>query len=110
MNSQIVGNAGLYYVCYKLSLFGWNIMPTSRNARGVDIITYNQDCSHFVGIQAKTLSKRTPIPLGSSLDGIMGDWWIIVNNIGTEPKNYVMLPNEVMKSAHRGEKDGRISY
>ena len=40
----------------------------------------------------------------------MGDWWIIVNNIGTEPKNYVMLPNEVMKSAHRGEKDGHISY
>jgi sensor histidine kinase YesM len=31
--SQTVGNEGLYYVCYKLSSFGWNVLPTSRNAK-----------------------------------------------------------------------------
>jgi hypothetical protein len=25
---QIVGNAGLYYVCYELSRRGWNVLPT----------------------------------------------------------------------------------
>lgn len=110
MDAQIVGNTGLYYICYKLSLLGWNVMPTSRNARGVDIIAYNQDCSRFIGVQAKALSKRAPVPLGKSLDGVMGDYWIIVNNVSTEPKAFVMLPSEVRESAHRGEKDGRISY
>lgn len=39
---QVVGNVGLYYVCYELSKRGWNVLPTSRNAKGVDIIIYNQ--------------------------------------------------------------------
>jgi len=31
---QLVGNAGLYYVCYELSKRGWNVMPTSRMREG----------------------------------------------------------------------------
>jgi hypothetical protein len=34
LEPQIIGNAGLYYWCYRLSLLGWNVMPTARNARG----------------------------------------------------------------------------
>ncbi len=30
--NQVVGNVGLFYVCYKLSRLGWNVMPTARNA------------------------------------------------------------------------------
>lgn len=33
---QIVGNAGLFYSAYRLSRLGWNVMPTSRNARGIE--------------------------------------------------------------------------
>ena len=33
---QIGGNIGLYYACFKLPKLGWNVMPTSRNARGID--------------------------------------------------------------------------
>lgn len=110
LGAQIVGNIGLYYACYRLSCFGWNAMPTARNARGVDIIAYNRDCSRFVGVQVKALSKRDPVPLGTNLDNIMGDFWIIVNNVITEPRAFVMLPTEVKNLAHRGEKDGRVSY
>ena len=86
-------------------------MPTARNARGVDIIAYNFNCTKMVGIQVKSLSKRNPVPLGNSLDKIMADFWIIVNNLSTDtPSTYVLTPKEVKKSAHRGEKDGRISY
>jgi hypothetical protein len=53
VNAQIVGNAGLYYACYRLSLFGWNAMPTSRNARGVDVIAYNYDCSQMISIHVR---------------------------------------------------------
>ena len=85
-------------------------MPTSRNARGVDIIAYNRDCSRMIAIQVKTLSKKNPVPLGNSLDKIMGDFWVVVNNVVSEPQTYILLPEEVKELAHRGEKKGRISY
>ena len=85
-------------------------MPTARNARGIDIIAYNRKGTEFIGIQVKTLSKRNPVPLGSTLEKIMGDYWIIVNNVSKEPNSFILLPDEVKKLAHRGEKEGRISY
>ncbi|MGE0734664.1 MAG: hypothetical protein AB7P50_07925 [Alphaproteobacteria bacterium] len=111
LDPQLTGNVGLYYCCYRLSLLGWNVMPTARNARGVDIIAYSRDASQFVGVQVKGLSKRNPVPLGTSLDKIMGDWWMIVNKAASlSPSAFVLLPSEVRELAHRGEKDGRVSY
>jgi len=110
LNIHTVGNAGLYYTCYILSLLGWNVMPTARNARGIDVVAYSRDGRRYVGIQVKSLSKRTPVPLGTSLDTLMGDLWIIINNVITEPTAYVLRPDEVKRLAHRGEKDGRISF
>ena len=110
LSPQIVGNAGLYYACYRLSLLGWNAMPTSRNARGVDVIAYSHDCSQMVSIQVKSLSKRNPVPLGASLDKIMGDYWVIINNLQGDPGAYVLLPEEIKTLAHRGEKDGKVSF
>jgi len=111
LDPQLTGNVGLYYCCYRLSLLGWNVMPTARNARGVDIIAYSRDASRFVGVQVKALSKRNPVPLGTSLDKIMGDWWLIVNKVASpSPSAFILLPSEVRERAHRGEKDGRVSY
>jgi len=108
---QITGNAGLYFCCYHLTILGWNVMPTARNARGVDIIAYSRDASRFVGVQVKALSKRNPVPLGNSLEKCMGDFWVVVNKVTTSsPSAFVMLPSEVQALAHRGEKDGRVSY
>ena len=64
----------------------------------------------MLSIQVKTLSKKNPVPLGISLEKVMGDYWVIVNDVINEPKSFVMLPKEVKKLAHRGEKNGRISY
>src|SRR6266699_1436173 len=43
LQHQTIGNIGLYFVCYQLSRRGWNVMPTARNARGVDVLIYSQD-------------------------------------------------------------------
>jgi hypothetical protein len=41
----------------------------------------------------------------------MGDFWIIVTNAATDkPVCFIMTPDEVKRLAHRGEKDGRVSY
>lgn len=108
--TQITGNIGLYYACYQMSRLGWNVMPTSRNARGIDIIAYSADGQRFVKVQVKALSKRNPVPIGASLDKIMGDFWIIVINAYQEACAFVMLPSEVKQGVHKGEKDGKISY
>jgi len=109
--SQIVGNIGLYYVSYKLSKLGWNVMPTSRNARGIDIICFSMDGLKMLSIQVKTLSKKNPVPLGKNLEHIMADYWVIVNNVSTDtPNAYILKPDEIKSLAHRGEKDGRVSF
>lgn len=61
-------------------------------------------------MQVKTLSKKTPVPLGKDISKIIGDFWVIVNDVLNDPKVYILAPEEVKKKAHRGEKDGRVSY
>jgi hypothetical protein len=84
---------------------------TAATACPVDIIAYSRDASRFVGVQVKSLSKRAPVPLGQSLDKIMGDFWVVVNRVATPtPSAFILLPSEVRERARRGEKEGRISY
>jgi hypothetical protein len=110
--TQVVGNVGMYFAAYRLSKMGWNVMPTARNARGVDLLIYDSSAHHCHGIQVKAVSRvLPPIPLGKSVDALMGDWWIIVTNAAADrPECFIMKPDEVMRLAHRGEKDGRISF
>jgi hypothetical protein len=94
LDPQVTGNVGLYYCCYRLSLLGWNVMPTAHNARGVDIVAYDGAATRFIGVQVKALSKRDPVPLGTNLEKIMGDFWVIINNIAKDPRAFVLLPCE----------------
>lgn len=110
LDPHITGNVGLYYCCYKLSLHGWNVMPTARNARGVDIIAYSGDVSWFVGVQVKSLSKRAAVPLGLSLSKVMGDFWVVINRVATAPSAFILLPTEVKELASTSQKDGKVSY
>jgi len=43
-HQQVVGNAGMYFAAYRLSQMGWNVMPTSRNARGIDFLCLRRHC------------------------------------------------------------------
>jgi len=65
--NQIVGNIGHFYACYRLSALGWNAMPTSRNARGIDVMCFSMDGSRMLTFQIKTLSKKNPVPPGAEL-------------------------------------------
>ena len=111
--SQVIGNVGMYHAAYRLSQQGWNVMPTSRNARGIDLLAYDAAVNRKLGIQVKALSKEDrppPVPLGKSIDELMGDWWIIVTKATTEPECFIMTPDEVKRLAHRGEIEGRVSF
>ncbi len=103
----------MYHTALKLSLLGWNVMPTARNARCVDLITYNEDATRMLGIQVKSLSKRDPVFLGSNLEKVMGDWWVIVTDIASEARiTFIMKPDEVRGAAHTNQNQttGKLSY
>ena len=59
-NHQVTANIGLFYVCQKLSQLGLNAIPTSRNAKGADVIVYHPDNNKVLTIQVKTMSEKSP--------------------------------------------------
>jgi hypothetical protein len=50
MTNQVTSNIGLYFAAYRLSQMGWNVMPTARNARGIDLVAYNAAAVRYLGI------------------------------------------------------------
>jgi hypothetical protein len=111
-NQQTVGNIGLFYVCYRLSRLGWNVMPTARNAKGIDIVIYSQDKPpRTQTIQVKTLSKGSPVPLSNNLDHLFANYVVICRHvIRDEPECFVLTVDEIRQLVHKGEKNGKISY
>ncbi len=108
--NQLVGNIGLYYVCYELSKRGWNAMPTSRNARGVDVVIYDQTGTESHTIQVKSLSKRNPVPFGSSLKSLIAEYIFIVYNVYEVPNLYIVDTSTAKPIIHEGVKNGKKSY
>ncbi len=81
--NEVVGNISLHYVCYRLSKRGWNVMPISRNAWGIDVLIYSQYAWRSHTVQVKALSKAAPVPLGTNLDRLFGDFFVICRNVVT---------------------------
>jgi hypothetical protein len=111
--SQLVGNIGMYYVCYQLSKRGWNAMPTSRNAKGIDILIYSQNARTKYVVQVKSLSKKAPVPLGTNIETstlFLADYLIICRNVSVNPEVFITRPENIRKRIHKGEMEGRISY
>lgn len=111
-NNQVTGNIGLFYTCFQLSKLGWNVMPTSRNAAGIDLIIYSQDSIRKIALQIKTVSKSVPIPLGNNINKLIGDYLVIVSKADLEiPDVYIYTIPEIKLSCHTGtNKDGKNSY
>jgi len=100
---QNTGHVGVFYVCYKLTCLGWNVLPTSRNAEGVDIFVYSQDGKRSFGIEVKTrdgTSKHHRNVEVKNPDCIPAKFWIIVQDSRDEPKTYILKSDEIAKFAN----------
>jgi hypothetical protein len=85
-------------------------MPTARNARGVDIIAYSQDALRTVAIQVKSLSRRYSVPLGTSLEKLIGDYLIVCSNVVSDPVAFVLTPDEARARAHKAGRPDKHSF
>ena len=111
-NNQVTGNMGLYYVCYELSKRGWNVLPTARNAKGIDIIAYSENAEKKITIQVKSLSKKNPVPFGSKMENkLIADFVIICSELDKpQPKIYVATSNEIKDKVHASGTKNKPSY
>ncbi len=93
------GNIGLHFACYQLAKEGWNVMPTARNARGVDILA-NDKKGRAISIQVKTLSGRDPVNI-KAVETLAANFLIVVMNARVEeparPDCYVLTVDEARK-------------
>jgi len=62
--NQVIANIGLFHVCYELSRRGFNVVPTSRNTRAVDVIVGSADFSKHATMQVKTSATDMGIHIG----------------------------------------------
>src|SRR5215208_4312133 len=52
--AQMTGMLGVYMVAAELSRLGFIVSPTSRSARGADLLVTNQTCTRTISVQVKT--------------------------------------------------------
>jgi hypothetical protein len=113
--SQATGNAAMHYVAWQLSKRGWNVMPTTRNAKGSDLYCANDAETVIFGVQSKGLSKRGPVGLGTNLGNLRSDWWIITINAKSDaPTCFILRRQEVVDLCFHSDpgksRDGVQSY
>ena len=61
----IIGNIGLFHVCYELSRRGFNVVPTSRNTKSVDVIVGTADFKRHATVQVKATTINMGIPFAT---------------------------------------------
>ncbi len=101
-NQKAVEKAGVYYVCYKLSKLGWNVLPTSCNEKGVDILIWDQSLErkrmHTIEVKSAYTNKR-PV----DLHNFIADYLVICTNIRLQKKPltiYICKREQIKKDGH----------
>lgn len=105
-NKQIIGNQGLHYVSFMLSRRGFNLAITARNAKGADILIYNDRCDSVKTIQVKSVTNRYSVNVGRTEDAeempqLICDYWIFVNLGYETPRCYIFTRDEAQMIVER---------
>lgn len=99
---QMTGMLGVYLVAAELSRLGFIVSPTSRSARGADLLVTDQECRKAWSIQVKTNRRAVGFWL---VNRHASEWksdshaYVFVNLRGTERPEYL-----VAASSHVAEK------
>ena len=100
-NKQIIGNQGLHFVSFVLARKGFNVAITSRNAKGADIIIYNEDFSSLKTLQVKSITVKQDTNVGQTVEKIgpapqlICDYWVFVNLSYSYPRCSVYTKEEL---------------
>ena len=89
--TQLIGNIGLFYVAYELARRGWNVLITSRNAKGPDMIIYSRNGKLKQSIQVKASGdKDGQVSIGEPDSFTMSDFVIVIHDVYVPTKEHPM--------------------
>ena len=70
-------------------------MPTSRNAKGIDIVAYSEDFKVIRKIQVKSFSKIQAVSFGRDKETLPADFYVMVSHVYTKPEAYILTAEDV---------------
>lgn len=101
MKGQLTGMAGVYLVAAELSRRGFIASPTSRSARGADILVTDQACRNSFSVQVKTNAKPSSFWLvGKHVAVAKSHIYVLVNLrplAAPGATAYFVLPSAILK-------------
>jgi hypothetical protein len=101
MKGQLTGMRGVYLVAAELSRRGFIASPTSRSARGADVLVTDQACRQAYSVQVKTNADDPSFWLvGQHVPVSDTPVYVLVNlrskKIGLQPEFFV-IPSHIVK-------------
>lgn len=81
--------------CAPPSCDGWNVLLTSRNAKGPDLLIYDRSGRRRHTVQVKTLTKPAGASLGKWFDGAVADFYVVLTRILQKPQAFILTSKEV---------------
>jgi hypothetical protein len=94
--AQMTGMLGVYLVAAELSRLGFIVSPTSRSARGADLLVTDQSCRKAWSVQVKTNSKPASFWLaGKNAKSLISNshMYVFVNLRGDKRPEYLVVPS-----------------
>jgi hypothetical protein len=100
LKKQITGMRGVYLVAAEMSRRGFIASPTSRSARGADILCTDSECKRASSVQVKTKSTQASYwLLSSDYKRFVSDSHIYVFvtiKEGVVPAEFFIIPSKVV--------------
>jgi hypothetical protein len=112
---QMTGMLGVYLTAAELTVRGFIVSPTSRNAIGADLLVTDQRCRKAWSLQVKTNGKPVSFwLLNSHAADLHSDShvYVFVSIRGSERPEYFVIPSTIVAQSHQSatRKTGSVWY
>jgi hypothetical protein len=102
--TQLTGMTGVYLVAAELSRLGFIVSPTSRSAKGADLLVTDQECQKTWSVQVKTNAKPKPswrLTEAAHVNS-KSHVYVFVNLNGDERPEFKVVPSSVVAANMKG--------
>ena len=109
---QLTGMTGVFLVSAELARRGFIACPTSRSARGADILVADQNCKHACSLQVKTNSKSASFWLLNphAKEMVAPTHLYVLVNIGKDRHEFFVVPSQVIACKMDVAKQGKSTW
>lgn len=109
---QLTGMTGVYLVSAELSRRGFVACPTSRSARGADILVTNQNCTHACSLQVKTNGKSASFWLLNphAKEMVSPTHFYVLVNVRKDGHEFFVVPSRVVARKMDVVKQGKTTW